>query len=168
MQTLDIISINLWNVLVSLANLVILFLIVKKFLFKPVKNLLAERQSQIDKQYDKAREAQLSAEASKTEWQEKLSGAEAEAERIIADATAVADHKADRIVSDAKDEARDIVKRAETEAQLTVKKAEDGIKTQIVEVSSLLAEKMLEREIRSEDHRKMIDSFIEDIGDGNE
>ena len=48
-QSLDIISINLWQILISLANLLIMFLIVKKFLFKPVMNIMNARQEQVDK-----------------------------------------------------------------------------------------------------------------------
>ena len=43
MQTLDIISVNIWQIIISLSNLVILFLLVKKFLFKPVKSMIAKR-----------------------------------------------------------------------------------------------------------------------------
>ena len=46
-----------------------------------------------------------------------------------------------------------------------MKKAEEGIKKEIVEVSTALANKLLEREINAEDHRELIDSFIEKIGD---
>ena len=165
MQSLDIISINLWHILISLANLVLLFLIVKKFLFGPVKKLFAERQSAIDKQYAEASEAKEMADAAKAEWQEKLSGADAEADKIISDAADTADFRAKQIISEANTRASDIIRRAENEASLTVKKAEDGIKREIVEVSSLLTEKMLEREVNSEDHRKMIDAFIEDMGE---
>ena len=47
-QSLDVISFNLWQVIISLANLLILFLILKKFLYKPVKNIMAKRQSELD------------------------------------------------------------------------------------------------------------------------
>ena len=57
------------------------------------------------------------------------------------------------------------MKQAETQAQLEMKKAEDGIKREIVEVSTALANKLLEREINADDHRNLIDSFIEKIGD---
>ena len=46
MQTLDIVSVNLWLILISLANLVLVFLIVKKFLFKPVQRMLDQRQKE--------------------------------------------------------------------------------------------------------------------------
>ena len=55
MQTLDVISVNIWQMAVSLANLVLLFLIVKRFLYKPVKNMLALRRSRIDAEYSDAR-----------------------------------------------------------------------------------------------------------------
>jgi len=43
MPTLDVISVNIWSILISLCNLLILFFIIKKFLYKPVRKMLAER-----------------------------------------------------------------------------------------------------------------------------
>ena len=62
MQNLDVISVNIWLIIISLCNLVILFLIIKKFLYKPVKKMLAERQNQLDKKYSDAEDAKLEAE----------------------------------------------------------------------------------------------------------
>ena len=75
MQTLDVISVNIWQILISLLNLVLLFFILKKLLFKPVKNILAKRQAEIDSQYDAADQAKNEAEQSRIEYEEKLSGA---------------------------------------------------------------------------------------------
>jgi F-type H+-transporting ATPase subunit b len=69
-------------------------------------------------------------------------------------------------VAEARDKAADIIRRAENEAELERRKAEAGIKQEIVDVSALLATQMLGREVRAEDHRELIDSFIEEIGDG--
>ena len=52
MQSLEVISVNVWQILISFLNLTILFLIVKKFLFKPVNNMLAKRQSELDEKYN--------------------------------------------------------------------------------------------------------------------
>ena len=49
-----------------------------------------------------------------------------------------------------------------------MKKAQDSIKQEIVQVSTLLTGKMLEREINADDHKQIIDSFIEGIGDEND
>jgi F-type H+-transporting ATPase subunit b len=54
MQDLDIISVNIWHIFISLANLVILFLILKKLLFKPVKKIVDKRQKELEAEYCKA------------------------------------------------------------------------------------------------------------------
>ena len=48
MQSLDVISVNVWQILFSLANLLLLFILIKKLLFKPVKNVLDKRQESLD------------------------------------------------------------------------------------------------------------------------
>lgn len=165
MQSLEVISINLWQILISLANLVILFLIVKKFLFKPVKKVLAQRQDLMDAQYSAAQEAQAQALADKDAWEHKMQSAKAEADAIMKDAASKAQIRGDRIVSDAREKADGIIRQAQTAAELERKKAEDGIKKEIVDVSAALTEKMLGREINAQDHRDMIDSFIEGLGE---
>lgn len=164
-ETLDIISINFWHILISLLNLVILFLLVKKFLFKPVRQLFADRQQAIDSRYAAAEEAEREAEASRTAWEEKLEGAQAEADAILQNAADTAKYRAAQIVREASEKAEGILERAEAEAVLTQKKAEDGIKREIVDISAAIAEKMLEREVDTRDHRAMIDSFIGQLGE---
>lgn len=168
-QTLDVISVNLWQILISLCNLVILFVLLKKFLYKPVKKILAQRQAEIDKQYADARDAKDSAELSRQEWDAKLKAADGEAEKIIKNAKEKAERQGDKIVSGAMTRADEIVRQAEADASLELERAQDDIKREIVTVSTALTEKMLEREINEKDHRALIDSFIEDIDDdGNE
>ena len=166
MQTLDIISVNLWSILVSLCNLLLLFLILKKFLYKPVKKLIADREEQVNAQFKAAAEAEASAKADKAAWEEKRESAAAEADAIIKNATVNAERRSDAIVAEAREKADGIVRQAQTQAELEHKKAEASIRQEIVDVSAVLATKMLEREVRTEDHRQMIDSFIKDMGDG--
>ena len=165
MQNLDVISVNIWQMLASLANLVIIFLLVKKFLYKPVKKMLETRQNAIQSDYDAAQDAKNQALAEKATYEEKLRGAKAEADDVIKSAVNVASQREKEIIAEAKEKADGIVRQAENDAVLERKKAEDGIKKEIVEVSSLLTEKMLGREVSAADHQNFIDSFIESIGE---
>ena len=167
MQTLDVISVNLWDILVSLCNLAILFFIMKKFLYKPVRKMLEQRQKTVDDKYAQADEALSKAEGEKAEYDQKLAQAKDDAQAIIKKATDTADERSKEIVSSAREEASLIVSRAQSAAELEKKKAQQEIKGEIVSVSTLLAEKLLEREISEEDHKAMIDSFIENMGDDN-
>ena len=168
MQSLDIISVNLWQILFALSNLVIIFLIVKKFLFKPVNNMLAKRQAELDERYNAADEAKANALRDENYWKEKMQSADFEAESIIKNAADTAGRRSNKIITDAKNEADGIIRQARSEAELERKKAIDGIKKEIVDVSAALAEKMLSREINVDDHRSIIDSVIENIGDDND
>ena len=168
MQSLDIISVNLWQILISLANLLILFLIIKKVLYGPVKRVLAERQAEIDGRYEEADNAKREALAANAEWQAKLGAAKEEADGIIQTATKNADKRGEKIVAEAKEKAEIIIRQAETEAELEKKKAKEEIKYEIVTISAALAEKMLSREISEDDHKELINSFIDGIGDAND
>ena len=75
MQTLDVISVNIWQILIPLANLLIMFLILKKFLFKPVQNVLAQRQAQVDRIYADAEQDRTAAGDMKQEYETRLASA---------------------------------------------------------------------------------------------
>ena len=165
MQTLEVISVNFWQIVISLANLTILFFVLKKLLFRPVVKVIDQRQAAINGQYEDAKKALGEAEAHKAELEERLSGAKGEAAEIIRTASESAQRRGDEIVADAKERADEIVRRAEDEAELTRKKAQDGIKTEIVEVATVLSESLLGREINKDDHKRLIDSVIDNLGD---
>ena len=149
MQPSEIISVNLWQILVSLLNLVILFLIIKKFLYQPVKNVLKSRQEKIDEKNSQA-EAYLSeAEETKAQLESRLNDAENQADEILNEATVNATRRKEKILAEARDEADAIIRQARTNAELEMKKAESDIKTQIVDVSFALGEKIIERELKN-------------------
>ena len=168
MPTLDIITVNIWSILVSLANLVILFLIVKKFFYKPVKSMLDSRKAKVEKDYADASEAKQKANETLSSYEEKLSHAKDESDAIIAAAVENAKSREREIIDEAKSEAEGIVKKAQINADQELKKARESIKDEIVEVSAQLTEKLLSREIKKEDHQNLIDSFIEEIGNDND
>lgn len=165
MQTSDVISINIWQMIVSLANLVILFRIVKKFLYKPVKKMLNARQDAIASQYNEAENAKNEALSQKQAYEKKLSDSKTEADGIIRSAVNLAKTKENEILEKAKSDAKNIIREAKEAAELEFAKAEEHIRYEIIDVSSLLTSRILEREINSDDHKRIIDAFIEGIGD---
>ena len=167
MQHSDIISVNLWQIVVSLLNLLIIFLILKRFLFKPVKKILKSRQDAVDERYAQAENAINDAEAKQAELTKRLDAAQAEADIIIKDATMTAERRREKIENEARENAESIIRQAKNEAELEKRKAESEIKEQIVVVSTALTEKLIEREINEEDHHKLIDSVISEMEGNN-
>ena len=165
MQNLDVISVNIWAIVASLANLLILTLIVKRFLFKPVKKIVDARRAAIDNDYAQAQAARDQAEESRQNYEAAMAAAKQTSDQIIADATRTAEYRSNEIVAEARQKATDIRRQAEADAVLERKKAEDDMKHEIAEVSTQLTGKLLQREINEDDHKKLIDSFLNDLGD---
>ena len=83
MGNLELISVNIPHIIITIINLLILFLLIKKFLFKPVQRILDARKAEVDKIYADAHETQEAADKDKQLYEEKLETAEAEADAIL-------------------------------------------------------------------------------------
>ncbi len=165
MPTMEVISVNLWQILISLCNLVLLFLILKKFLFKPVKKAMAERKEAVEREYYEAKQAKSDALEQKKAWEEKMESAENRADAVLQTAVEQANMRSDAILAETREKADDMIRQAKKQVELEQKKARAAMQHEIVDVSTMLSEKLLGREINAEDHRDLIDSFIEKIGE---
>lgn len=165
MQDLDIISVNIWHIVISLANLVILFLILKKLLFKPVKKIVDQRQKELDTEYRKAEQTQAEADAVKAEWEGRMATAEAEADKIISEAVERADSRNEVMLYESREKADQIIRKAKADIERDRREARETIKKEIVDVSQALSEQIIGREINMDDHRDLIDKAIDKIGE---
>ena len=163
MPTLDVISVNIWSILISLCNLLILFFIIKKFLYKPVRKMLAERQAAVDKVYSEADEALRSAEQDRLTYSQKLEQADSECDALLKSCLLYTS-PSPRDTLDAQSQAADIMRRANAEIELEKQKAADGIRRRIADISVNVAEKLLARSVDGSEHRRLIDSAIDEIG----
>ena len=139
-MNMDVISVNIWQMLISLANLTILFLILKKFLYKPVLRTLEARRNAVEEQYSDAENARREALDCKTEYEKKLSDAEKTADEMRKSAADEAKRHGERIVAEAREKADGMVRRAEEQIELDKRKAEADMKREIADVSAKIAE----------------------------
>ena len=168
MQSLDVISVNLWSILISLANLVILYLLLKKFLYKPVRKFVENREKAVQEKLTSAQRAEENAKADEAAWNQRMMEAKVTADTMISDAARKASERGAQLVAEANAKAESIVEQAKADAAQEKKKAEAEIRQQIVDISSLMTERILEREINPGDHKGLIDTMIDQIGAGNE
>lgn len=165
MQSLDIISVNLWQILISLANLLIMFLILKRFLFKPVQNVMAARQEQVDKLYGDAEEDRNAAKAMKEEYEARLATAREEADGIVKNAVQSAQRKGDAILSEANAQASHMKQKAEEEISMERKQMLMDVRSEISDIAVSIASKVVEREVQKKDHDNFVDEFIRNVGE---
>ena len=159
------IGVNFWTALFVLLNTLAVFFVAKKNLFVPVKNMIDERQKEIDTMYDEANAAKDEALKLQTEYEEKLLAAQDESERIVKEAMVRGQNREEEIVRAAHKEACAIMEKAEADIAQEKKKAMNDAKNEISEIAIAIAEKVIDRELNEEDHQNLVDSFIDSLGE---
>ena len=165
--TLDLVSIVPWEIITQLINLLLLFLLLKHFLFKPVQNILNARQAEIDKSYADAETAQTRAEELRDEYEKRISDAKAEAADIAKAASRKAQAHYDEVVGTAKADAARLREKAEAQIEQEKKKAMNELKDEISGIAVEIASKDVEREIDEKDHEELISEFIKGVGEAS-
>lgn len=165
MEYLDFLSFEPTTIIGTLLNALILFLVIKHFLFDKVNAVLEERNNEVANTYENANEALENAKRIETEYTEKLSSAKEESAEIVKNATKKAQNRYDEIVSEAKDDARGIIDKANSDIEKEKKRAVNQIKDEISDIALSIAEKVVSKEIDAKMHDKLIEDFIKEIGD---
>lgn len=165
MQSLEIISVNIWSILVSLANLLIMFLILKRFLFKPVQKMMTARKQQVDQIYQDAKENRDSAINMKQEYEARLAAAREEADGLVRNAVQTAQRKGDAIVAEANSQASHLKQKAEQEIAQEKKQMLQDVRGEISDIAVSIASKVVEREVKKQDYDGFVDEFIKNVGE---
>ena len=161
----DFVGVNFFTMIFAWVNLVILYVFLKKLLFKPVKNMIDSRQKEIDDMYKEAEDSRTTANEMKDEYEKKISGAKEEGEEILRTATRRAQLKEEEILKEADLKAARVLERAEEQIALEKKQAINEVKNEISDMAIGIASAVIERDVNANDHKKLIDDFINEFGD---
>jgi len=159
------IGINFWTALFVLLNTLAVFFVAKKFLFVPVKNMIDSRQREIDAMYSEADTAREQAAAMQAEYQQKLLNAQQTSERIVKEAVVRGQAREEEIIRKANQDAAAIMDKANADIAMEKKKAINDAKNEISDMALAIAGKVVERELNPADQTKLIDKFINELGD---
>lgn len=142
-----------------------LFMLMSYLLFNPARKLLKDRQERIANDIDSAKEDKESAAALKAEYESKLKDIDKEAEQILAEARQKALKNEAKIVDEAKAEASRIIKRAQEEAELEKKHAMDDMKQEMIQIASLMAQKVVAASIDTSIQDTLVEETLKEMGE---
>lgn len=160
------VGVNFWTALFILLNTLIIFFVAKKFLFGPVMKIITDRQKEIDDMYAQAGNARDEAAKLQSEYEDKLSVAAATSERLVKEAVARGQSREEEIIRQAKLEANAIRQKANADIAQEKKKAINEAKDEISVIAMAIAGKVVGRELSDGDQADLVDSFINELGDG--
>lgn len=159
-QVLDFITLIPSQTVIALANLVVLYFILKKLLFKPINNMFAARKAEVDALYTEAEQAKAEAERVQSEYDGKIALAVQESNEILVDARSRAERLERELVSVAKEQASHILQRADSDARQLKKQAAQELQEELANIAIEIASRVTEKEIDESDHAALIDEFL--------
>lgn len=160
----DLVTIVPWTFIAQILNLFIQMLLIKKFLFKPVRNILQKRQEKADADIREANAAKEEAAQMKADYEKNITKAKQKASDILTTAQKNASEQSEAIIREASEQAVAMKAKAEADIAQERRKAVNEIKDEIGGMAMEIAGKVIEREINEKDHARLIDEFIENVG----
>jgi len=148
----------------SLLVFIVLFLLLRKFAFGHVMRLMVERQNRIEADIKKAENNRIEAEKLFADQQAALEQARKDAQKILDNARVTSEKQAAEIMELARQEGEQFKKVARAEMEREKEKAVEALRTQVGQLSVLLATKVIEKELDAAQQEKLIADYLKEVG----
>lgn len=160
--TVDIIP-KFWTVVFTIFNTFVLFMILRKFLFNSVHNMIENRKQTIKNEFQKAETLQLEGQGLINQYEGKIKTINEEKAEIIHGARKRGEEIMASLTEEGEKERERILKQAEAEKILMFDQAKDQLRKETVDISIDIAEQIIKKELDQQTSRKMVDSIIKDL-----
>ena len=151
--------------IVTLVTFVILIILLKKFAWGPLKEVMAERERDINKDIDDAEQAKINAQKLEEENRKTLKETQDEVQKILDDAKIQARKQHEEIIHEANEKANGMIETAQSEINSQKERAISDINNQVSELSVLIASKVLRKEISEQDQKELVEKYLKEAGD---
>jgi len=159
----DIDQQTLVQIVASIINVAVLAAVLAFLLYRPVRNILKKRTERISGQLIQANEDLAKAAELKQIYERKIEEIEREREEILVETRKTAADSSRRLLAEAKKDADAIKERASAGVKAEWDRAENDMRTAIIDVSSVMAEKFVSLAINKETHDKLFEETVSDL-----
>ena len=149
----------------TIVTFLVLLALLAKFAWRPLLQALETRQQAIRKSLDDAQQAKQELERLNAESAQIIARSRVEADAIISQSRSDGDRLREEIRQKARAEADRIVKSAERQIQLETTRALEQIRHEAVELSVMIASKIIQRNLTREDNERLIDEALKQVED---
>ena len=161
----EFLNINFFTALFTLVNTILLFLLLKSYLWGPVMKMISDRQKEIDDMYDSADEVKKEADELRTQYEAKLAQAAVTGEELVKNAVARGQRREEEILREANAQADAIRQKAEADIRREKRKALNDAKDEIADIAVELAQKVVGKNLTDADQSALVDRFIDELGE---
>ena len=152
------------SLIIQAINFIVLLLVLHRLLYKPLMATMEARSSAIKKSLDEAQAARAEALRQGEENAARLKAAYAEAAAIHDQARKEAAEEQRRLVEAARAESQRMMESAKAQLDADIRRAREELRREVSEIAVGVAEKLIRKSLRDEDHRRIVDDAIAGIG----
>ncbi|MDC7290379.1 ATP synthase F0 subunit B [Blautia schinkii] len=156
-----------WNIIWTFVNLIVLFLLLKKFLFRPVKNIMAERENMLNRQLEDAREKEKVAAGKLKEAQSLLKNADEKARQKAAAILEEAEKRNNTLIVQAQEEADKILADSQKRADKEREKLLSDSRDEIAGIALSAAKRLAGAHISQQEERRLFEQLLSEAGGNN-
>ncbi len=149
-----------WNALFVLINLIVFFLLMKKFLFGRIAKVLEQRREMLDSEFKKASETNAEADKKLADYESKIAGYEAEGDKIISDARDSAKVEYEKIIQRAESDADSMKEKAREQIRIDTLNARKASREEIASLAIEAAEKVVASSVDAKTDSAIFDDFL--------
>lgn len=153
-----------WGIIWPIVNIIIFYLLLRKFLFGPVSQIMEKRKEMISSDLKEAAKTKTEAEGIKKEYEQSLAQAKDEAGQIISDARARAKTEYQDKMDKAKADVALMKENAQKDIEAEKQKTIAGLQTEIAGIALMAASKVVEKETDNKGNEKLLDDFLKEAG----
>ena len=147
----------------TLVTFVIVLIVLRKFAFGPIQQLIDTRRQAIVSDLDAAQAAREEAQTSLAEYRQQLAEARKEANKIVEDARRVGDERRAAAVAELEAEKTRLMQQTREEIQSETRQALNAIKQQVADLALAATEKVVRAQLNEAEQRRLIDEALADV-----
>lgn len=158
-----LLGVGLEEILIQLGGTLVLFLVIRKFFWKNLTEFIEKRRAYMNEELFKAEAMKSEAALIKANADEAYETLRNSVSKTIEDAKLRAHKEEVEIIGKAKSEAQRLKLEAEREVELEVQKAQDQIKKEIVTVATVLAGKIIQKELDEKKYANWVEEATNEV-----
>jgi len=149
--------------IITIINITILFVILRKILFKPVTKFMADRAKRVQDSIEQAQKEQEEAAKLRVEYEKKLKNAETEARDILKAARENAEHQAQLVIAEGRKEAQETVDAALKQIEMERQAALAKFKLESAALVMAVSAKLAARDFSGDDNRRYVNMLLDEL-----
>ena len=161
----SLVAVEPFTLIVTILNLFLQLFLIKKFLLNKVLEVIDQRRTAADKEISEANDAKQEALAIKQTYEENMRQAKEEAGQILMNAQRTATNRSEEIIRDAQEQAVQLKQKAAADIAQEKKKALNDAKNEISGMAMEIAGKVVGRTLTEDDQSRLVDEFIQELGE---